>query len=102
MAIMNHLIFGGSGFIGTHLKLYLGETIENNDNIISYDIDNKYDSNFIYSDVRKSININNTDFSNSIIYNLAAVHITPGHTDNEYFETNVLGAKNICDFAKIN
>jgi GlcNAc-P-P-Und epimerase len=30
----------------------------------------------------------------SIIYNLAAVHRTPGHEDHEYFETNVAGALN--------
>ena len=29
-----------------------------------------------------------------VIYNLAAVHRTPGHPDNEYYDTNVAGALN--------
>ena len=34
-----------------------------------------------------------------IIVNLAAIHRTPGHPDYAYYETNILGAKNISDFA---
>lgn len=34
------------------------------------------------------------------IYNLAAVHRTPGHTDHEYYDTNVAGAINACGFAR--
>ncbi len=33
------------------------------------------------------------------VYNLAAVHTTPGHEDWEYFWTNVWGAIHICEFA---
>jgi nucleoside-diphosphate-sugar epimerase len=33
------------------------------------------------------------------IYNFAAVHITPGYEDWEYFWTNVHGATNVCRFA---
>ena len=33
------------------------------------------------------------------IYNLAAVHRTPGHEDEEYYETNVSGAVHVCHFA---
>ena len=33
------------------------------------------------------------------IYNLAAVHTTPGHEDWEYYWTNVRGATNVCRFA---
>jgi nucleoside-diphosphate-sugar epimerase len=36
----------------------------------------------------------------TLLVNLAAVHKTPGHPDHEYFETNLLGAKNACDFAR--
>lgn len=36
------------------------------------------------------------------IYNLAAVHTTPGHPDHEYYETNVLGAVAITAFAERN
>jgi nucleoside-diphosphate-sugar epimerase len=34
------------------------------------------------------------------IFNLAAVHTTPGHEDWEYYWTNVNGAANICGFAR--
>lgn len=36
----------------------------------------------------------------SIIYNLAAVHRTPGHPDGEYYETNVPGALNAAALAE--
>ena len=52
------------------------------------------------TDVRKPFDIQGNFGENTVIFNLAAVHRTPGHPDNEYFETNILGAKNICDFAK--
>jgi nucleoside-diphosphate-sugar epimerase len=34
------------------------------------------------------------------IVNLAAVHTSPGHPAHEYFETNILGARNVCAFAE--
>ena len=51
------------------------------------------------NDVREEINI---QFSGEIceIYNFAAVHREPGHSDYEYFETNLLGAENICKWAE--
>ena len=36
----------------------------------------------------------------TVIYNLAAVHRTPGHESHEYFDTNVEGARNIAAFAE--
>ena len=35
-----------------------------------------------------------------LIFNLAAVHRTPGHPDYEYFETNIRGAENVTYFAE--
>ena len=35
------------------------------------------------------------------IYNLAAVHRTPGHPIHDYYETNVLGATNVTAFAHL-
>lgn len=97
------IIFGGAGFIGTHLSQYL---IENNfiNKIICVDIKNPNYINskieYIHHDIRFSFNriIKNIE----TIYNLAAVHTTPGHHDREYFETNILGAENVCDFAENN
>src|ERR1700744_4526311 len=99
---MNYLIFGGSGFIGTHLSNYIASKNIPGDSIIKYDIGKKVSDDFEVVDVRKPININIPDLSSSVIFNLAAVHTTPGHPDHEYFETNILGAENICSFARIN
>ncbi|CAM3757329.1 NAD(P)-dependent oxidoreductase [Mucilaginibacter galii] len=98
---MNYLIFGGAGFIGSHLTKYISAQ-QINGNVLSYDIAAKAHNEFTYLDVRKPISIDLPDLSGSVIYNLAAVHTTPGHADKEYFETNILGAENICNFARQN
>jgi nucleoside-diphosphate-sugar epimerase len=101
---MNYLIFGGEGFIGKHLTNYLiNELLIPKENVYSFDIkksDGK--SGFKYLDVRETIELSIPNIQESTIINLAAVHTTPGHPDYEYFETNILGAENICDFADRN
>jgi nucleoside-diphosphate-sugar epimerase len=108
------VIFGGSGFIGSYLADYL---ISNNffdkvyiADIKSVDLDkygfilnNHFDKGtieYIFCDVRNPINL---DFSDNsfigTIFNLAAIHREPGHEDREYFDTNLLGAENICKWA---
>jgi nucleoside-diphosphate-sugar epimerase len=99
---MNFLIFGGSGFIGTHLCNYIESKNQTDYKVIKYDIEKKVSDDFEKLDIRQPIDINLTNIENSVIFNLAAVHITPGHLDHEYFETNILGAVNICDFARKN
>jgi len=98
---MNFLIFGSSGFIGTHLARHI---IKNNAdaNIYKYDIAKRVSDDFSILDVRKPISLKLPNLSGSIIFNLAAVHTTPGHPDNEYFETNIWGAGNVCNFAREN
>jgi nucleoside-diphosphate-sugar epimerase len=39
------------------------------------------------------------DVQFDVIVNLAAIHREPGHRSEEYFETNISGAQNICDLA---
>lgn len=99
---MNYLIFGGNGFIGEHLAKYIAKQQGKSDNIYSLDIKDKSSDYFqtVYVDVRQRIEIDLKDLSSSIIFNLAAIHITPGHTEFEYFETNVKGAENVCNFAR--
>ena len=114
---MNFIIFGGSGFIGTHLiKLLKDEVIKPADKIFVFDIVmpgeegvvpgvvEKIDG-VIYErlDVRKPIKVKSKAFKatkNDIIFNLAAVHRTPGHQDFEYFETNIEGAENVTAWAE--
>jgi len=98
---MSFIIFGGSGFIGTHLIEYLSSISD--DVIINFDlIDNKMSTKYYYiqGDVREKIeNVNPVNLP-SVIYNLAAINKTPWHQDKEYFETNIKGAENVCNFAK--
>lgn len=111
---MNYIIFGGSGFIGTHLiKLLKAECLKDGDKI--YDLDivmpgeegvvpgivEKIDGvEYTRLDVRKSIDFEFTPTDKDIIFNLAAVHRTPGHPDHAYFETNIYGAENVTAFAE--
>src|SRR3954447_27011648 len=96
------IVFGGAGFIGSHLlrRLYRAQRY---DGLVSVDI----------AEPRLSIDgvrYEKFDISHPIpaglwgegpfdIYNLAAVHTTPGHEDWEYYWTNVNGATHICRFA---
>ena len=92
----NVIIVGGSGFIGKHLFSKLSK--ENNILIIDLKIDNL--ENQFKIDIREKIK-NLKEFSNiDLIINLAAIHKEPGHKENEYFETNIKGAENVCEFAE--
>lgn len=95
------IIFGGSGFIGSHLihKLLARQTGP----IISVDIRPPKTTiagvEYRLADVR---DLSNFDVSEPVrrIVNLAAVHTTPGHETHEYYETNILGATHITAFAR--
>lgn len=109
---MNYIIFGGSGFIGTHLIHLLKET---HPSATIYDLDivmpgeegvvpgivEKNDG-VIYErvDVRKKIVIDIMTTEDDVVFNLAAVHRTPGHEDHEYFETNIRGAENVTEWCE--
>ncbi len=110
---MNYIIFGGSGFIGTHLIHLLNETKKTDDKIYDIDIvmpgeegvvpgvvEQNENVEYIRMDVRKPIDFSFTPTKEDIIFNLAAVHRTPGHEDYEYFETNIKGAENVIEFAE--
>ena len=88
-----NIIFGGSGFIGQNLIADLTSEYH------VYDII-KSKKNFHFCDVRNKINIPKDFPDNSIIYNLAALCTIPKYEEHEYYETNVQGALNICDFAR--
>jgi nucleoside-diphosphate-sugar epimerase len=102
----NCIIFGGTGFIGSHFAKYLltNEIVEH---VYLADIrpiqpffgfDNDRIE-FIEIDVRKGINKKLFPHQIDLILNFAAIHREPGHEDYEYFETNLLGAQNVCKFA---
>lgn len=127
---MNFIITGGTGFIGTHLANLLNERYPNdmiwNLDIVDpakldvmtnekerreYTTIKQWKSPvvngetrksvFVYCDVRNPIeNLPFEPTSEDVIFNFAAVHRTPGHPDPAYFETNILGAENVCMFAE--
>lgn len=51
-------------------------------------------------DVRKPINMSGEIDKNSVIFNFASVDNASAHSDQDYFETNVRGAENVCNFAR--
>ena len=90
------LIIGGSGFIGK----YLFSKLSKKNNVFILDIKASNSKNQFKADIRKKIhNLKNLKKIDLII-NLAAIHKEPGHKDDEYFETNIKGAKNTCEFAE--
>ena len=71
--------------------------------ILNLDIvENNHDgkSEYRYCDVRKPIEVACEPSVDDVIFNFAAIHRTPGHPDFAYFETNIKGAENVCDFAR--
>jgi nucleoside-diphosphate-sugar epimerase len=99
---MFYFIFGGSGFIGTHLVSAL-KMKDSEAGIYNLDIvknNHNGQSIFIPCDVTGEIDIDVPVSPDDVIFNLAAKVRFPGHQDREYFETNVRGAENVCAFAE--
>ncbi len=87
----NTVIFGSAGFIGSHFK----RKLQGLTRIIEFDLVNGSNQ-----DVRKRIELEGDFNPGDLIINLAATHRSPGHTEKEYFETNIRGAENVCAFAE--
>jgi GlcNAc-P-P-Und epimerase len=96
----NTIIFGGSGFIGTHLSKFLLQSgFAEKVYVVDCRPPRFEDERLIYLpyDITQPFDGGAVKFD--IVYNLAAVHTTPGHSQKEYFKTNIRGAEHICDFA---
>lgn len=108
------VIFGGTGFIGTHLaQHWLREDLA--EKLVLFDLNPPRDeaytaelqlalrsgrARFIEGDIRKSIDFRQLPEKVELIANLAAVHREPGHEPKEYFDTNIQGAENVCAWAE--
>ena len=96
------VVFGGAGFIGTHLLQALVAD-ERYSSVICGDIKDPTHAvsgvDYRYCDVRLPIDAAAIGPADEI-YNLAAVHTTPGYEDWEYYWTNVLGATHVCAYAQ--
>ncbi len=92
------VVFGGSGFIGSHLVASLTSA---GASVLVVDLHEPARlptaARFSTADVRRPIELE-PDGDDPLVFNLAAVHRTPGHPDHEYFETNVAGARNVTEF----
>jgi GlcNAc-P-P-Und epimerase len=101
-AVKNAIVFGGAGFIGCHLLKRFAETRRYN-RLYSVDIrEPRFSSDgveYFNFDIRQPIPAKLCGDGPFDIFNLAAVHVTPGHEDWEYYWTNVNGATNVCRFA---
>jgi len=107
------VLFGGTGFIGTHFSLHLlrGDLARK---IVLVDIAPPrvaaYASQlteglktgkveFAQWDVRNPVPASLLPDRVDLVANFAAIHREPGHLPKEYFETNILGAENVCAYA---
>lgn len=96
------VVTGASGFIGTRLVARLAsQGVE----VAAIDIappravlDRVV---YVTADVREPLSPGLGQGAQAI-YNLAAVHRTPGHPAHEYYETNVMGASNVTALAEAN
>jgi nucleoside-diphosphate-sugar epimerase len=108
LPVASIVLFGGSGFVGTHLQLLLGgryeriyiadirpprwhtgDVIPLNPRVVH-----------VRCDIRRPIDPAAFGADIEAIINLAAVHTSPGHPAHEYFEANILGARHVCAFAE--
>tara|TARA_B100002019_G_scaffold126528_1_gene108978 strand:- start:5428 stop:6447 length:1020 start_codon:yes stop_codon:yes gene_type:complete len=109
------VIFGGSGFIGMFFAEHLLNTCSFN-KVYILDLESPYEKDlsfrkqqfkknldsiyFVKCDVRKKIDWIPEE-KISLIANFAAIHREPGHENHEYYETNILGAENVCSWAEV-
>lgn len=95
------LVLGGAGFIGTHLLADLAT--RGISPLISLDLKDPERPvagvDYRRGDVRAPFDTSVPE-TPARLYNLAAVHRTPGHPDHAYYDTNVAGAVNACAFAR--
>jgi len=107
------VIFGGTGFIGTHIcqhwlrekladRIFLVDLLPPRNEPYSSELQAGIKSGrvvFIHGDVRNDLWRDQLPGGADLIFNLAAIHREPGHESHEYFETNLKGAENICRWA---
>jgi len=98
------VIFGGSGFIGTHMARHFLKTGRFQQvylaDIAPTTLHKLSGVSYSCIDVRRAIPARLMSETPEWIFNLAAIHREPGHERHEYFETNLAGARNVCEFAE--
>jgi nucleoside-diphosphate-sugar epimerase len=111
---MKVVIFGGAGFIGSHFSKYLLdaklvsqlylvdiEPIDSKSSLYrKVSLINRSEIRCEFFNIQKDLVNFLPQGEIDLICNFAAIHREPGHEDREYFETNLLGAENVCRFAE--
>src|SRR5262245_44054600 len=96
------LVLGGAGFIGSHLLARLAKDSSCGP-LYSVDIAKpRFEVpgvRYLTHDLREPTPPDLRGDGPAEIFNLAAVHTTPGHEDWEYYWTNLNGATHVCRFA---
>ena len=95
------IVLGGAGFIGQHLVRWLDA--HGAGSITIGDIARPShplpaSARFVECDVRQPITLSASP--ETVLFNLAAIHRTPGHEDHEYIDTNVQGAHKVVAFCE--
>jgi nucleoside-diphosphate-sugar epimerase len=98
------VIFGGSGYVGHRWAIRLAAK-KQFARIVLADLRPTAlalpdGMEFVACDVRKPVEPQLPGIRPNWIFNFAAVHREPGHAREEYFETNLPGARNVCAFAE--
>lgn len=108
------VLFGGTGFIGTHLARHLLEA-DAAARVVLADLaaprreewpaslaaaEQAGRLRYVPLDVRRPLDDAALPAQAHLAVNLAAVHREPGHAPREYFETNLLGARHVCAWAE--
>jgi nucleoside-diphosphate-sugar epimerase len=94
------VVLGASGFVGTRLVARLvgqGRGVTAVDIAPPRAVHESVD--YVTADVREPLGPE-IGLGADVIYNLAAVHRTPGHPAHEYYDTNVMGAANATALAE--
>lgn len=111
---MRVVIFGGTGFVGAHYARYLVEHRKDVQVVLCDRVpldETRFSPKLVETlrsdqvifcqvDLRQRIPDHLGQGGVDLIANFAAVHREPGHEAWEYFETNLLGAENVCKFAE--
>ncbi|MBB5752652.1 NAD-dependent epimerase/dehydratase family protein [Prosthecomicrobium pneumaticum] len=96
------VVFGGAGFIGGHLLAGLAASGAYR-TLVSVDLAPPVRPvagvRYRIADVTAPLAADLCPDADEV-YDLAALHRTPGHPDGAYYWTNVVGALRICDFAR--
>lgn len=109
ISVKRCVLFGGTGFIGSHFARTLLDLDPDMDVILADAAPPRPELlpgeagrrvRFVRLDVRRPLDSPELPSQCDLVANFAAVHREPGHEPREYWETNLLGAEHVCAWAE--